>query len=246
MTRDIEKNDVNIAQLFKWSKVVLIEDKMTNQSVTLHLRLVGDADVNRARTRALRDSGELRKKLKDPKSEERVSFVNELQEIKDKETAVSFCILLDLDELQKQAMRDAKAPTKPKDLKSDATLEEQEKYQKKIDAYPLKYAKVVAKEVQKLREAEEERLGVLTFEEVYEHYETLVINRLCSTEMMNSFYEMIVFAATYTDRDFETKAFETFEDFDNVATKVKDELIKEYKTLELGMGVLKKLPEAAE
>ena len=182
MTRDIEKNDVDIAQLFKWSKVVVIEDNMTNQSVTLHLRLVGDADVNRARTRALRDSGELRKKLRDPKSEERVSFVNELQEIKDKETAVSFCILLDLDELQKKAMRDAKPPAKPKEPKSDASLEEQEKYQKKVDAYPVKYAKVVAKELQKLRETEEERLGALTFEEVYEHYETLVISRLCNTQ----------------------------------------------------------------
>jgi hypothetical protein len=245
MTREIEKNDVDISQLFKWSKPVEIEDTLADKSVTLYLRLVGDADLNRARTESLRASGVLRKQLKDPKSDQRSAFLAEIDEAKNKETLVSYCQVLLMESLQKQAIANIDVP-RPKELKADATLEQQEKYQKKVDEYPKKFADAVTDELTKLQEEEGKRLNALTKKQVHDEYESLIVNRLCNQEMLEVYYDHIVFHATYSDEAFTTKTFETYEAYDNVASQVKEKLTEEYKSLELGIDVVKKLPEAQE
>ena len=128
MSRSIEKNDVDITQLFKWSREVTISDPVTSTDVTVYVRLIGDADLNIARTSAIRKSGELRRKLRSPDSSERASFINEISELKDKETIVTFILLLMTEQIQNEAVKSTSVPF-PKDIKADATLEEQEKYQ---------------------------------------------------------------------------------------------------------------------
>ncbi len=243
--RDIDKNDVDISQLFKWSKPVEITDTLADQSVTLYVRLVGDADLNRARTEALRSSGQLRKNLKTLDSDERVSFMSDIDEAKDKDTLIAYCVILHLEGLQRQAVSNVDVP-RPKEPKSDASLEKQEAYQKAVDKYPTKFGKAVAKEVEKLRKKEQKRMEALTKEEVFDEYESLLINRLCHQEMVSEYYDQITFYATYSDPEFTIKTFPTYEDFDNVAPQVKLTLTEAYKSLELGIDVVKKSPEAQE
>ena len=239
MSRSIEKNDVDITQLFKWSREVTISDPVTSTDVTVYVRLIGDADLNIARTSAIRKSGELRRKLRSPDSSERVSFINEISELKDKETIVTFILLLMTEQIQNEAVKSTSVPF-PKDIKADATLEEQEKYQEEIDDYPKVFTKAVGKEIKKIQKTELKRLESLTQEQLYNEYERLVIDRLCQAEMIDSYYEQCVFFGTYTDSEFKKKAFKSFETFQNIATKLKDQLIEEYKNLEVGMEMLKK------
>jgi len=245
--RDIEKNDVDIEQLFRWKKEVIIEDVISNQSATLYLKLIGDSDVGRARTYALRKSSDLRRALKTPDSDERVSLLSEFSEFHEqpKETLISLALLLKLEDLQGQAIRsvDMDQPVPPA---SDSELEEQEEYQKRIDEFPKKFSEAVTKRMTKLEELEKERLNSLDLEILYKEYEQLMIGRLCIEEMSNRFYEMVIYYATFRDKNYRKLAFKSFADFQNASFNLKDKLVQEYKNLELGMGVLKKLPEVTE
>ena len=245
--RDIEKNDVDIEQLFRWKKEITIEDGVSNQSVILYLKLVGDADVGKARTYALRKSSDFRRALKTQGSDERVSLLSEFDEFQEqsKEHLVSMILLLKLEDLQGQAIRnvDMEQPTPPK---SDAELEDQEEYQKLIDEFPKKFSEAVSEKTRKLEAVEKERLDNLEPEVLYKEYERLIINRLCIEEMSNKFYEMIIYYATFKDKNYRKLAFKSFADFQNISYNLKEKLVQEYKNLEMGMGVLKKLPEVTE
>jgi len=239
MTRDIEKNDVSLDELFRWNKEVTVEDLVTGNSVTLFMRLVGDADLNRARTYALRKSAELRRALKTKDTDERISFISELDEYKDKDVLISTIIILLSDDIRSRAMRDTHLP-EPKALSSDASLEDQEEYQKKVDNYPQEFTKLVMKEIDKLQKVERKRLDKLSESDLQNEYEELIINRLCNAEMVDSFYDKLVFFGTYKDSRFRSRAFKSFDSFLDIAPKLKDKLFAEYKSLELGSEQLKK------
>jgi len=245
--RDIEKNDVNVEQLFKWKKAFTIDDNLTNESITLYMRLIGDADVGKARAYALRQSANLRKALKTPDSDERVSSLIESLEFKEDtlENLINLILLLKLEDLQTRALRDIDIP-QPIQPDSDAGLEEQEDYQKEIDDYPKKFAEAVTEKARELEDIEKKRLESLEFDKLYKEYESQMINRICLEEMSNRFYEMASYYGTYRDKRYKYLAFPSFEAFQNAATPLKERLIIEYKNLELGMGTLKKLPEATE
>jgi hypothetical protein len=207
--------------------------------------LVGDADLNRARAYALRKSAELRRNLQKEGSDERVAFVNEIKEFQDKETLVSMIILLLLPDIQAEALRDTKVK-EPKSPKSDDSLEAQEKFQEEIDSYPVKFAKELDKNIQKISKERRKELSSVKKAELYSTYQALLMDRLCSEEMNSSYYDMCTYYATYLGADFKKPAFSSFDTFDNAATVIKTILVENYKSLELGIEELKKLPEATQ
>ncbi len=245
--RDIDKNDVDIEQLFKWRKEVKVTDPVTDESATLYLRLVGDADLGRARAHALRNSGDLRRKLQEDGTDERISFMAEVTEVSEenKDAIVSVILLLHIERFQSEAMLDVDLPY-PKELDSDASLEEQEKYQEDVDSYPERFTELVVEKSKELQEVDKENYLKMSAVELHSEYEGLMINRLCTDEMNDSFYDFILYLAVYTDEDCKEKAFSSFESYKNASSTLKDNLIKEYKSLEMGMGVLKKSQEATE
>ena len=243
--RSAERNDVDITQLFKYKKEVKVIDALTNEKATVYMKLVGDADMAQARVFGLRKAGNLRKSLRTSGSELRQAFVNEIPEFQDKETLVGSVILLGVGDIQKKAINNVDFP-EPKAPKSDASLEELEKYQKEVDEYPQKYATAVEKEMKKIRRSEEKRLNKLETKELYSLYEALVIDQLCSSEMAQNYYQMCVYKATYKDPQYKKLAFNSFEDFDNAAPQLKEQLIDAYRALEFGLDELKKLQGATE
>lgn len=247
MTREIEQNDVDIHELFKWRKEVTIEDEITNQSVTLYLRLVGDSNVGKARAYALRKSGELRKSLRDTDSNERASLITSINELshEDKKSFIQILLFLKIEEHQTQSMKnvDLASPTPPG---TDASLEEQEEYQQEIDEFPSKFTDAMSEKTTELQEEEEKRLKTLSEKQLQKEYESLIINRLCVEEMAIRFYEMVVYNGTFKTSKYKKLAFKSFADFQDVAPTLKERLIVDYKNLEMGIGALKKLPEATE
>lgn len=243
--RSAEKNDVDITQLFRYKKEVLVLDTLTGDSATFYLRLIGDADLAKARVFGLRKSGKLRRELRTPGDDMRNAFVNEIPEFQDKNTLISAVIILNIGEIQRQAINNIDVP-EPTSPKSDAPLENLEKYQTEVDAYTSKYAKELNKEMTKIRKSETKRLEKLEEQELYNIYESLVIDQLCSGEMSQNYYQMCVYLATYKDSKYKELAFSSFDDFDNAAPRLKERLIDEYRLLEVGMFELKKLPDAME
>ena len=73
----LEKSDINISTLFNWGKKFSLVDKNNTEIYEVYIRLVGDAEYGRSRVYALRKSSELRKKLNNLESDERIAFIPE-------------------------------------------------------------------------------------------------------------------------------------------------------------------------
>jgi hypothetical protein len=244
LERSVEKNDVDISQLFKWNKKVEIADIISGNKVSFYMRLLGDSDLNVARAHAYRKSAELRRKLKTPDSDSRVLMLAEFSDISDPDVLVPTIEILRTPEIYQRVMRNMDMPEPKEPPKDD--LEVWEKYQAEVDEYPKKFREKVEEEAEKIRKADMEELRKRTPEELYKVYENEVIAKLCQEEMNDAFYDMSIYLSTFKDEKFKNRSFKSFEDYDNVHPNFKAKLKEEYQKLELGIDLLKKLPEATE
>ena len=182
ITRDIDKNDVDISQLFKWNKEVEIEDVLSGLKAKFYMRLLGDSDLGRARAYAYRKSAELRKKLKTQGSDERVSLLAELEDFVDVEVITRAIEILRIQDIYQRAIKNVNVP-EPKEPANDE-LEKWEDYQVKVDEYSKKFREAVDEEAEKLRSADLTMLQGKSREELYKIYEAEVINKLCQEEII--------------------------------------------------------------
>ena len=234
----VEKNDINIAQLFSWSKESAIADGRGNILAKLWIRLVGDADLNRARVFALRKSAELRAKLKDPASDEHMAFIQDVAVV-EKEILVDSIVGLGLRDITRNAYKEVSV-TIPKEPDADAPLEKQEKYQKEVDDYPKKREDAIRKYLRKAVDKATKENMELTNEELQKKYNLLMINELCEQESFKKFKEICVYFSIYRDKNFKNRLFSSFDEFDNLTPEIKEKLMNEYTSLELDTDTLKK------
>ena len=245
MTRSAEKNDIDITQLFKYEKEVVVEDILAKKSVTVYMRLMGDADLNRARVYGLRKSADMRKELRKKGSDLRQAFLSEFVEFPAKDTLIMAILLLQAGQIRQDALNNTDVP-EPKRPKGDATLEKLEEYQTAVDAYEKEYDKALNKEMTKVEKRERREHEKREEKDLYIIYEGLVIDRLCSQEMAEQYFAKCVFFSTYKDPKHAKKTFSTFSEFENLAPAVRTKLVSEYQNLELGLDELKKLHEATD
>lgn len=239
MSRKIDKNDVDITKLYRWFTEIQLDDPVTNQTVTVYMRLVGDADINRARAYAFRNSRELRRRLKDPESDDRIAYLNELSEFDSKDILISTILILLGNDFQKYAMKTIDVPI-PREPKSDEKLETWEDYQTKVDEYTDIYRKALTKEMKKLRRKEKKHLETKTIDILYTEYETLIAEHLCSEEMNTSYYNWCISCSLYKDKEHKKPLFKNISELLDLAPQVIETLTTSYHNLELGMSDLKK------
>ena len=233
----VEHNDVDLSKLFLWSKETTIKGAK-DKEIKVYLRLLGDADINRARVMALRKSAELRKAMRDTESDERLAFVPELVEIEEG-MLTEYIILYTMRDLTKKAMQDVVIP-KPKDPGSDATTERLEKYQQEVDDYPKTREKAIGDLLKKLIDARRIELNLKPVEELYNMYINVLINELCEQELMDRFKDYCLLFGTYSDKKLTTRLFSSFEEVDNLSRDVKIHLKEEYELLDVETESLKK------
>jgi hypothetical protein len=212
---NIEKGDVDLSKLFHWGKQFEITDRFGKKVMDVYLRLVGDAELNRARIFAIRKSSELRKKLKEENSEERLVFIPDLDE--NKQDLIDRISVLKIKEFTQAASKEVSIPL-PKEPKSDAPLEEIEQYQEKVDRYSEIRMDAIQNNVR-------DRLGVLNISLTKEdiswlkkEYERLIINELCEQEMVKKFRDSCAYYGSFRDENYTYRLFNTFDDFDNLPT----------------------------
>jgi hypothetical protein len=239
MGSTIEKNDVDLSKLFNYGDKFSITDRSGKEVVVAYIRLVGDAELNKARTFALRCSAEFRNKLKDVTSEENKAYMlGDYSDIKDNEL-VDMIASYSYQRLAKEALKEATVSV-PKEPVSDAPLEEQEKYQKEVDNYPIKKMNAVKEKVEELLEELKKVLKKMKREELIKEYETVYINSICEQEMLNKFREMCAYFGCYKDKHYKNKMFSSYETFSNVLPEIKKQIIENYSSVEITSDELKK------
>jgi hypothetical protein len=242
--QSIDKNDVDISKLFKWKKDINILDDNGDIIKKVYMRIVGDAEINRARVFALRRSAELRKKLHTPDSDEALAFLPDI-DLVEKEVFIENILLYWTKEFTQDAIRELKFNL-PSEPHSEATLEEQERHQQLIDEWPENRTNAIRDYVTSRIELKREEINQATKEHIYREYIKLTINRLCEEEMVRKYREMCAYFSLYSDPSYQKHLFESYDDFDNLSSDLKSTLVSEYLDLELDGEELKKSPEAEQ
>lgn len=242
MPRSIDKNEVDISKLFEWKREVTINTY--NGEVKVYMRLAGDAEIGRAKVYALRRSAEFRKKLRDLESEERLAYIPDMNSVVEDELVNGILSLL-LKDITSDAYNTIKVPL-PAELPSDATLEQQEEHQREIDEYPMRRDFEIRKYMEEKLVKEEAKYKKMSKEQLAKTYETMVINQLCEVEMLTAFKEMITFFSLYTNDKYNVRIFDDIEEFRNLPTQAKLELIQAYQNLDIDGEVLKKSLEVTQ
>lgn len=240
----VERNDVDVSKLFEWGKKFTIDIPKSNKKLDLFIRLLGDADVNRAKVYAIKKSRELRGKLKDNNSDEHMAFVQDYSDLS-KEDLSEIITALSVRNIAQQVIKEISIPF-PVIPDSTATLEEQEKYQTEVDDYPNKREKAVRDGITKRSEALKKALLKESKEYLIKEYERLLINELCEEEMLSSFRSMSACLGTFLDKNYTKRAFKSIDEFNNLPSKIKQDIIDLYLSLEINVDDLKKSLQATQ
>lgn len=239
-----EKNDVDISKLFTWGKVFVLEDSDGNEEAFVYMKLLGDADVNRARVHALRKSADLRRKLTDLNSDERIAIIKDIDDLSI-DNIINYIVVFSMRDISNSAMKEVKVP-RPKQPKSSARLATLEKYQKEVDEYAEKRRTAVNKYIQKEVEKLKAYLAGESKESLYKRYTSLLIDEFCEQEALKAYADMEIFYGCFKDEDYKEKFFSSFEEYDNLDIRQKNEFKAAYDKLGVGMDELKKLREATQ
>lgn len=238
----VEFNDVDISPLFSWVKEFEVVTKKAKTPV--FMRVLGDADLNRARVAALRHSAEFRRKLKDVNSDERIAYIKDIDEMTE-EQLVAIIIVFSMRDLSDKVKKKItiKAPKAPR---SDAKTSLHEKHQQEVDQYPIKRDEEIKKLLTKEVEALKKELEKESKEALYNKYLSLMVDEMCEQELLRFFKSYCAYLGSYKDDSLTERLFSSFEEFSNLPPKLKTQFISEYANLELYGDDLKKLQQVTQ
>jgi hypothetical protein len=234
---NVEFNDVNIAPLFSWSRE--FEVVWDDVSVPVFMRILGDADMNRARVAALRKSAELRKKLKDTNSDERIAFIKDIDDL-EVEQLIAVITVFSMRDLSQKALTKLKIKA-PKQPRSDAKTSAHEKYQAEVDSYPDRRQKEIRELLEREVESMKKSLETEPKEVLYKKYVDTMIDEMCEREQLREFKDQCCYYGSYKNVELTDRLFSSFEEFANLPSELKEQFVVEYSKMELHGDDLKKL-----
>lgn len=245
MSDIVEKSDVDISKIFDWGRVFEVIDPKDDSVVTLvYMKLLGDADLSRARVHALRKSAQMRRKLLDKDSDERLAWIRTIEEVENQDL-MNLIVLFSQREISASVRNTIKLPT-PKPPKSDASLEKMEKFQKEVDEYPAKRQKLLSEAIQKEIKKLQDSLSEKSKEDLYKEYVRLLIDEFCEREALGAFEDMQVFLGCFTDDTYKIRFFTEFDEFDNLEPNAKQLFKDAYRQIDIETSELKKLRRATQ
>jgi hypothetical protein len=245
MSDVVERQDVEISKLFSWGRVFEVINPQTEEvEAIVYMKLLGDADLGRARVYALRKSSELRRKLKDTNSDEYLAWIKDINEV-EVDDLINLISIFSMREITQNARTKAKIP-QPKPPKSNAKLEKMEEFQKQIDEYPEKRQKAISEAIEKEIETLKKSLESKGKEELYRQYVRRLTDEFCEREAIDAFEDFQVYLGCYEDDSYKAdrRFFKEFEDFDNLEPTVKAQFKDAYRSLDIELSELKKLRRA--
>lgn len=247
MSDVVERNDVDISKIFGWGRVFEVINPDTEEvEAIVYMKLLGDADLGRARVHALRKSAELRRKLKNTDSDEYLAWVRDINELEIQDL-INLITVFSMREVSQNAKTKVKIPT-PKTPKSTAKLEKMEEFQKQVDDYPQKRVKAIENAINKEVEILQNSLKEKSKEELYRQYVKLLIDEFCERAAIDGFEDYQTYLGCYLDDTYKAdkRFFKDFEEFDNLEPTVKTQFKDAYRSLDIELAELKKLRRAAQ
>jgi hypothetical protein len=241
----VERQDVDISKLFNWGRVFEVINPQTDEAEAIvYMKLLGDADLGRARVYALRKSAELRRKLKDTNSDEYLAWVRDINEV-EKEDLINLISVFSMREIAQSARNNVRIPT-PKPPKSNAKLEKIEAFQKQVDDYPSKKQKAIQDYMEKEIGILKKSLETKSKEELYRQYVKELVDEFCEREAISAFEDYQTYLGCYSDDGYrsDSRFFHSFDDFDNLESTVKTQFKDAYRSLDIELSELKKLRRA--
>ena len=230
---------MDLETLFKWTRELEILNTdgtpvlYKGNPFKLYQRVVGDADLNIARKEALRASRTLRKNLRKKGSDEAMTYLPDHNIDQDRDVLINMIIIAETLDLRRMADNKAVKPKEPKQPKSDASLEEQEEYEAAKEQWPKDVVAAINKEMDNIIDLRKEELGKKTNEELVKQLISNTIDSVCRTEMLRVFNSWCAYLGTYKNKAMTTRAFSSFEKFDNAAPDLKDQIISGYIELDM-------------
>ena len=245
MTEIVEHNDVDISKIFEWGRVFEVINPVTQEVEALvYMKLLGDADLGRARVHALRKSSELRRRLRDEDSDERVAYIRTIDELSE-EDLINLITIFSGREISINARNNVKIKA-PKPPKSDAPLEQMEKFQKEVDEFPAKRQKAVTEAVEKEMAKFKKSLEGESKESLYKKYTKALIDEFCEREALVAFENMQTYLGCFKDDSYKERFFNDFDAFDNLESTVKQQFVDAYRQIDIDINELKKLRRATQ
>lgn len=236
--QSVDKNDVDIKKLFVWKKSYDILDSMGKEKLTVWFRVVGDADLNKARASALRKSAQVRKEFKDENSPTYLTYFPDFSDFT-KEDLIKLVMAASTTPITRLALQEVVTPY-PIEPSSESDLEAQENFQKEVDEWGNKRSTdlqtFITDEFTKL----EENLKLQSEEYLIKEYKRLIVAEVCENEMIKEFRELCVFYSCYKDEELTERLFDTFEDFSNLPEFYKKQFVELYREMEISTDDLKK------
>lgn len=234
---------LKIADLLKFKTSIDLTDTEGNlildgkKPITVHIRLVGDQDLEESYTAARLESARLRAALRDTKSSDyrdRVLPISEATEeqcleiIKSSRTsnleaeARAAVVRPDLPKLEEFAV-DADAPT----------LEEQERLDAEIEKIEVDYQAAIKEHVDVSEVTIMSEFEGKTLRELRDIAMEDVSNVLALAAFFNELMDQKVARGAYQDSTFREKAFESVAEFKTAHPHIKEQLIAKYLELEI-------------
>jgi len=220
-----------IAKLFRWHKKIEIKegDKVLD---TVYVRLVGDAEFQEAKNLSLTRSKALRIKLRNPETDEYKASFSDLETLTRDELlmGITFGEIADYRDEALLQMPEKELPP----LSDNPSLEEQENYEETIQTRQRERAESLTKYIEK--RADERKVELSKIEDIgklREMYTHSIINLKCSEEFTKSFREYQIYKGTFKDAKFQELAFDSFEEYSQCSSRLKDMLLTAYVSLEL-------------
>lgn len=228
-----------IQKLFTWKSPLELKDSEGIVLSTVYQRLVGDADLNKARTVALRYSREMRSKLRDTNSDEYFAYVDIFNDY-NKNELVTLILFDELADLRSQAEKDFYFP-EPNQPDAEAKTEELEEYQEQVDTYEDRRLKALDDKIKELLDQRKVQLDSADEEDLREIAVESRINSVCEQELRLKFLAMCVYLGTYLDEKYTYRLFKDFIEFLNCPDTLKTQLVDGYSNLEVSSINLKGL-----
>ena len=225
---------VDLDRLFKWSHKVVLTGPDGSEAVVWQ-RILGDAELQAARQFGLRRAGELRRALKDESSPAFFSQIPDSDFMLDEELIDSILAFEGVD-IRKSVAETLYFPP-PNKPGIDASQEEEEEYINAYDTWREEFNQKVEEETQKRIEARREALASHTREELEILFRRRMVDVLCQSKHIDAFTDYATYLATYKDEKLRKKAFKNFDEFDNLATELKDQLRHAYLKLQSGLDM---------
>ena len=233
----IDKEDVDITRLFFWNKKVEIFDMNERSVLSVYMRVVGDNDIQQARAVALRESAKFRQKLKHDE-DTRLAYIPFYEDFTNEEL-IAAILTLYAPEVTREALREVDIPL-PKEPKSDADLEVQEEYRKKVDEWPSLRRQKIDEYIIKKLEGYEQIYKSYTKEQLASEHERVLISEMCKDKMVSTFRDYSIYLSIFADEKFTKRYFNSYEEFLNLPTAYKEQFVTAYDTLDIDTDELKK------